>query len=269
MNNLRYANNPSESRLLFLPEFELKRDVLHIKHSDGRSDDVFLYSSTFMEVLGRQKYTIDAASTVGRKNTKNQDFVGVVLDNGIVVAMVADGVGSKAESELMSEAIVTSVVKGFRYHQEKIADIDDVVDFVWRKVVEGVGICEAREACSTFSCAIVFGDERGYSGRFLNLGDSRIYWATDKRISSADVHSQLGTGKMTRSVSKDNLRNGMVYDLYKIDGVNELAVFLCTGGVGWMFDGVHFPKDVSKTLVEASEKVQDHISAVSIQPIRS
>lgn len=259
----------SDSRLI-IPGYEVKGEKLTSRGKDGEEIVVNLEYGEGEITLGQKKYHFHIGSTAGRKGEPNQDAAGLVTgkmvmaeeDWDFVLGIVADGVSSRKDSAITSLSVVEKIVTSFEREKE-VTSFDDLIDEIWSiasTTVEPTG----GDGATTLALFLLGVHDETTRMWALNCGDSRVYWATQEKVYTADVHTDIATGMITASLmtAKNNLTTKK--DVYEID--EEItAVYLCTDTFAYMFDGVHFPKEMIPTYGRALGSLNDHLSAIVLR----
>ncbi len=152
-------------------------------------------------------------SDVGRRREKNEDSI--LVDNGLHVYMVADGMGGHLGGEFASNLTVKTVQEVFQKleedpeatlvagGEEAATDIGERLKYSIRvasmRVYDEASKNESLSGMGTTAVGIAINDDRAY---IANVGDSRAYLIRDKTITQLTedhslVSEQLKAGLIT------------------------------------------------------------------------
>ncbi|HRE48014.1 MAG TPA: Stp1/IreP family PP2C-type Ser/Thr phosphatase [Aggregatilineales bacterium] len=171
-----------------------------------------------------------AHTTVGQVRTNNEDNVGVFAYNGVVIGLVADGMGGAAAGEVASQLTVDAVRTFF--HQESDGEENSAVDLqalpedelhtklrdaillANRSVFEAQKDTAKKGMGTTSTVALV----RGNRVLLAHVGDSRAYLVAhidgtiaQVTVDHSFVEALVASGHITRAQAKHHPMGHVLY----------------------------------------------------------
>ncbi len=265
-----------DSRLTISPKTEIYVSDLKSTLPDGSVVQAYLEFVDRNIQLSQQHFHIFIGTTAGKKGLPNQDFAGLAQKDitiadrkwSTILALVADGVSSRKNSEDTSKSVVENTVDKFSKITSNYSNIEELSGDLWHWIADGAQHSPSLLGVTTLSLFLLAVSEQDTTGIAINCGDSRVYWATPKYVESAKVHVDVTspTGSITYSLGADRKNDSIKKDVYLINEPIQ-EVFLCTDTFAYQHDGVHFPSNLIPSFGRALSSLNDHLTAISIKRI--
>lgn len=201
---------------------------------------------------------IEFQTNVGRKRKSNQDTVGVFTNQaGIVLALVADGMGGHLAGDKASQIAVAGI--GEVWQATHLVNLEEIARWLTEKIQEenDVIYAEGNRNPEMFGMGttIVAAAFVAHQMLLAHVGDSRAYLVKDNRIKQlTDDHSLVNelvkTGEITTEMAENHPKKNILIRSVGVPGqisidrtiidlsINDY-VLLCSDGLTNMLSDVH------------------------------
>lgn len=230
-------------------------------------------------------------SDVGMKRTLNEDNFSVDVAEGVVIALVCDGMGGANAGEVASRiacrSFVNTVIPKLHEIRESVTDAAEIVLKTDRAIYDACEKANSEIYLASKEDNALSGMGTTLSGCMIegdmlwtfNVGDSRVYHITDKEakqltVDHSFVQALIDDGKITPEEAQNHPNRNVILRALGVQSKVECDLghlqteggyyLVCSDGMSNYFDEKEFIRIVSSNK-PISEKAEDFIAFANSQ----
>ncbi|WP_313891311.1 Stp1/IreP family PP2C-type Ser/Thr phosphatase [Psychrobacillus sp.] len=186
---------------------------------------------------------------VGMRRTVNEDRVDVfVRPDGLVLAVIADGMGGHKAGDVASEIALTEFKRYFNAYNPAIVRSKDWLTYTFQSINQTIADHSARNAgCEGMGTTLIAGLFKNEKGIIAHVGDSRVYQLTsDTLLQITRDHSYVNvlidSGEINEEQAKSHPKKNVLMkaigtertvhpDFYEVALKSNSYLLFCTDGL--------------------------------------